>query len=83
MGNYIGTDASGTVAIPNDAGGVRVGNSGPVYSGNQIGGSNPGEGNLISGNAEAGLALVNTDVTTVRGNIIGLDDAESNALPNQ
>lgn len=83
MGNYIGTDASGTVAIPNDAGGVRVGNSGPVYSGNQIGGSNPGEGNLISGNAEAGLALVNTDVTTVRGNIIGLDVAESNALPNQ
>jgi photosystem II stability/assembly factor-like uncharacterized protein len=72
-GNYIGTDASGTSAIPNGYYGVDV------FSGyNLIGGSNAspggactGECNLISGNTY-GLQAYKSDNTIV-GNYIGTD----------
>ncbi len=83
MGNYVGTDISGTVAIPNGNIGVRIGNGGAaVSSGNIIGGSSAGQGNLISGNGSYGIQAVVSDLTTIQGNTIGLDVTKTTALPN-
>jgi len=65
QGNYIGTDATGTTAVANLAG-VRL--NGP---GNLVGGDNPGDGNLISGNF--GGVSVTRDGNSIVGNTIGLD----------
>jgi len=53
QGNYIGTDASGTAALPNLTG-VAV-----VFGchNNTIGGSSPGEGNVIAFNQEYGVKV--------------------------
>src|SRR5262249_25269407 len=53
-GNYIGTDVTGTKAIPNLQDGVAVSRG---SSNNVIGGSTPGAGNLISGNALNGVNI--------------------------
>jgi len=80
-GNYIGTDATGSSAIPNEVGGISLQN-GSAY--NTIGGANPGEGNLISGNDGQGIYLVQagTDNNTISGNIIGLNADGNAVLPN-
>lgn len=68
-GNYIGTDATGTVAIPN-------GGSGVVFTGNAItiGGSNPAARNIISGNHGTGLGVgTGSSNVIVQGNYIGTD----------
>lgn len=88
QGCYIGTDATGTVAKPNQTG---ISASGSSH--NLIGGSGPGAGNLISGNSLAGLSL--TDIldpkffssispafNIIQGNLIGTDATGSKALPN-
>jgi len=58
IGNYIGTDASGLMSWPNQVGVViRAG-----AAGNAVGGVLAGEGNLISGNATAGIGIrINSD----------------------
>src|SRR5439155_24118876 len=75
QGNYIGTDASGTTALPNiDNFGGAVLVRAP---GNTIGGTAPGAGNVISGNDRAGVVigllfgnlLANNNL--VAGNLIG------------
>jgi CSLREA domain-containing protein len=73
--NYIGTDVTGTAAIGN-SNGIEVSPSTSVI----IGGSPYSEGNLISGNDEAGMVLAN-DVK-VRGNYIGTDNAGTGPLGN-
>ena len=79
VGNYIGTDAFGLVAVPNQAG-VYLNGSGN----NTIGGTTPGTGNLISGNTATGVDLYGTLASgnLVQGNVVGLDATESNKLPN-
>jgi len=81
-GNYIGTDPSGTLAIPNGGDGVRIGNTGSTSNGNQIGGLFTGQGNLISGNLGKGIEVYVSDSTDIFGNTIGLTVARSAALPN-
>ena len=78
MGNYIGTDVDGDSAIGNGLAGVEV-----TFSGNTIGGSVPGAGNLISGN-QTGVSFTRADATdnVVAGNLIGTDAAGTSALPN-
>jgi hypothetical protein len=87
QGNRIGTNADGTAALPNGDGiNVEGGDD------NLIGGTGEGEGNLISGNAYAGLQLENGDAddapyeepgpavgNRVLGNLIGTD--HSGAVP--
>lgn len=68
-GNRIGTDASGTLPISNYAGVVAKSNS----NSNIIGGSNPGEGNLISANIEMGVYIEASDSNVIIGNLIGTD----------
>jgi len=69
LGCYIGTNAAGQSGLGNANDGVYVNNSG---SGNTIGGTGPGEGNVISGNTHSGIVVDNSPETLVRGNIIGL-----------
>jgi CSLREA domain-containing protein len=78
-GNYIGTDAAGTVALGNDGQGVFI--SAP---GNTIGGTTSGAGNVISGNAEAGIRISDVGATgnVVEGNYIGTDAGGSVKLGN-
>lgn len=57
IGNYIGTDATGMLARPNQVG-VQIGNGvGSDVTPNFIGRAIAGEGNLISGNSVAGIRL--------------------------
>ena len=80
QGNYIGTDATGTLDRGNTTDGITVTTSLNAV----IGGATAGEGNLISGNNGDGIEL--TGLTTafgfVRGNLIGPDLTGTNALGN-
>lgn len=82
QGNYIGTDASGTIAVPNGGDGVWVSSTSPENAENQIGGPGPGQGNLISGNTLSGINVEASDDNIIQGNIIGLNAAQSAVLPN-
>lgn len=77
QGNFVGTDASGAAAIPNGIG-VRIFAS----SGSQIGGTAPGEGNVLSGNTFAGVGLFGSSFTSIEGNRIGTDATGAAPLPN-
>jgi uncharacterized repeat protein (TIGR01451 family) len=81
LGNMIGTDITGTKAVPNAQSGVIV-TSGSF--GNAIGGGQPGNGNLISGNLQAGVTLdgIGTVGNLVQGNRIGTDATGTKAVPN-
>ena len=83
IGNFIGTNAAGTAAVPNGGYGVDT-RSGA--SGNTIGGVQAVEGNVISGNSLSGVAFLGaaTDVggNTLVGNLIGTDAAGSAAIGN-
>ena len=52
IGNFIGTDVTGSAAIPNDTDGIGLGNS---ASNNIIG--QPGAGNILSGNRNDGIEI--------------------------
>jgi hypothetical protein len=80
LGNYIGTDVSGTIALPNTDTGVTVDNA----PNNIIGGNTPGAGNLIAGHPSNGLLITGATATgnLVRGNFIGTNAAGTGALAN-
>ncbi|MEO7723231.1 MAG: hypothetical protein ABIU29_00855 [Chthoniobacterales bacterium] len=85
QGNYIGTDAIGTMALGNDINGVRVnrGASAPL-----IGGTVSGAGNLISGNLLNGIAigdgfLTGTPEAAVQGNFIDTTATSTAPLENE
>ena len=77
QGNYIGTDASGTVDLGPNGPGIRTLTA--AVDGT-IGGAAPGAGNVISGNS-MGIQL-DTPGFVVQGNIIGLDANGALALGN-
>lgn len=81
MGNYIGSNGAGTVALPNGAGGVRVLDAGGSVV---IGGAGSNEGNLISGNQSYGITLDGaSSEVSILGNRIGSSADGLAALPNQ
>lgn len=88
QGNYIGTDISGTEALPNGtttqfgAAALILGSS--AGTGTIIGGTDPLAANLISGNASLGVELDSTSLSgsTIQGNLIGTDVSGKLALPN-
>ncbi|MBW3597344.1 MAG: CSLREA domain-containing protein [Planctomycetes bacterium] len=63
QGNFVGTDVTGTKALGNLRHGIFGGNS-------LIGGTDPGAGNLISGNGGPGIG---GGGFTVQGNLFGTD----------
>jgi hypothetical protein len=77
QGNYIGTDVTGTYAIPNEGDGVTGDPTGLI-----VGGDRPGEGNLISGNSADGVALWAYGAFRIQGNRIGTDVTGTVPLPN-
>jgi hypothetical protein len=80
VGNYIGTDITGTVAIPNGSGVViEVG-----ATNNVVGGTTAGERNIISGNTLRGVTLSDSRSVqnSIIGNYIGTDVSGMAALPN-
>ncbi len=77
--NRIGTTADGLSAAPNELSGLVINNA----HGNVIGSAIDDEGNVISGNAENGVMILNTSsLNLIRNNIIGLNANSDAALPN-
>ncbi len=85
QGNFIGTNASGTAPLGNsyyNRGGIVLDSS----SGNTIGGTSLGAGNLISGNYSGGVTISNgvagATGNLIQGNLIGTDVTGTLALGN-
>lgn len=76
-GNFIGTDPTGTFAMPNNVGIWVVGGNGAI-----IGGSEPGAGNLVSGNLEDGIEMQVAVGVVIQGNKIGTDVTGTLPVPN-
>lgn len=81
QGDYVGTDATGSVGIQNGYGGIGIFNGANHVT---VGGTNAGAGNVLSGNGNAGLWLAGFGVTNnvVQGNYIGLNAAGTGAVSN-
>ncbi len=78
QGNYVGTDITGTVAIPNRDG---------VYialgaTNNTVGGTAIGAGNVVSASTEDGVGIGSASNNTVVGNLIGTTAAGTAILGN-
>ena len=71
QGNLIGTDKTGSTAIPNNNTGITV-----IGSGNSV------LGNVVSGNNGIGIGIGTGSNTTVTGNIIGLNASGNTLLGN-
>jgi titin len=83
QGNYIGTDAAGRFALGNGGSGVII-----SASSNTVGGTEPGMGNVISGNGvgtpkkKFGVLAFGASDIKVQGNLIGTDAGGTYAIPN-
>ncbi|HEY9171011.1 MAG TPA: Calx-beta domain-containing protein, partial [Verrucomicrobiae bacterium] len=85
LGNFIGTDATGTLARRNHPNGVRLQNATNCV----IGGASSAARNVISGNGlstgspeQRGVKLSGSRSNVIQGNFIGLTAAGGGALPN-
>jgi len=86
QGNFVGTDATGTYAIPNSAG-VYI----DTANGNTVGGTMPAARNLVSGNTTIGITVdgsfangLGTSATQniIEGNYVGTDVTGTVAIAN-
>jgi hypothetical protein len=79
QGNLVGTDITGRVALGNAQGGIFI----TTAPGSVIGGGS-GEGNVISGNENAGILIEKPAAsgTVIQGNRIGSSREGDLALPN-
>jgi titin len=80
QGNFIGTDVTGKLALGNNTNGVAISGA----AGNLVGGTVPAARNLISGNQQSGVLIINAGAANnfVQGNFIGTDVTGTNALAN-
>jgi len=82
VGNYIGTDSSGTQKLGNGISGVRIANA----PNNTVGGATAAERNVISGNANGVIIFDdnggNATDNKVTGNYIGTDKNGATLLGN-
>lgn len=83
-GCYIGTDPTGSFAVPNTQNGVQM-NGGSDH--NVIGGTTSGSGNVISGNQGHGIQVGGSfsgseGNNTIQGNRVGTNAAGTAAIPN-
>jgi hypothetical protein len=78
QGNFIGTDLTGGYALGNQGTGVLLGNT----SGNVIGGTAPGAGNVIAASAFSGIGISAGGGNTVLGNWIGTNAGGQTGLGN-
>ena len=78
QGNYVGTDAAGSAALPNYGSGVQIE---AFATANTIGGATRAAGNLISGNYGDGVSIYAAN-SVIQSNFIGTDAAGAVALGN-
>ena len=81
FGNVIGADAGGISALGNGLDGVFITHA----SGNQVGGSSPGMGNLISGNGSVGVQIHGPGASgnLIQGDKIGTDPSGRFSVANK
>lgn len=79
-GNFIGTNATGTAALPNSYGVSVLGNQSSTTT---IGGTRPADRNLLSGNTNSGIHVYTGFGTLVQGNLIGTNATGAAAVPNR
>ena len=77
QGNFIGTDPTGTLDLGNGFAGVYLNGGGFTF----VGGSQPEDRNVISGNGADGV-FVQADNSFIQGNLIGLKKDGTSALGN-
>ena len=79
LGNYIGTDATGTVERGNGSYGVSI--AAPSHD---VGGTVAGSGNVISGNDEGGIRVAGSSANSpdIQGNFIGTSASGTADLGN-
>jgi len=75
-GNYVGVSVSGKAALGNNEEGVRI-----EGDGNVVGGSDPGDHNVISANGEEGISIEGAK-NVVQGNLVGIAVGGAAALGN-
>lgn len=78
FGNRIGTDTSGSNAQGNGGSGIVIQNARSTV----VGGADPAESNVLSGNSFDGILISGGDSTVVYGNYIGTDASGTLAVPN-
>jgi CSLREA domain-containing protein len=80
QGNFIGTDVTGKVALPNHSNGVEINGA----ANNIIGAMAPGPDNVISGNTAVGVLITGAAATgnRVQANFIGTDVTGAAAVAN-
>jgi titin len=80
VGNYVGTDPTGTTPLPNKYGIVILTGG----KNNIIGGTGVGEGNLASGNSSLGVYITGSGITgnMIEGNLIGTNVSGLMSLAN-
>jgi hypothetical protein len=80
LGNFLGTDVTGTEGLGNSGNGIVVDNA----ADNSVGGIAEGAANVISGSGNAGVIVKGADATgnLVEGNLIGMDVGGTRALGN-
>lgn len=76
LGNYIGTDITGTKVIANGEG-INLGGNTP---GVRVGGTAATEANVISGNGTG--ITISTNSTIIKGNFIGTREDGTTPMPN-
>ncbi|MBK8027317.1 MAG: hypothetical protein IPK19_39470 [Chloroflexi bacterium] len=76
-GNHIGVSADGLTDGGNTSDGIRV-----YGANNLIGGLLPADRNVLSGNGDYGLVLIDGSAHTVQGNFIGTDSTGTAAIQN-
>jgi hypothetical protein len=79
LGNFLGTDQTGTQNRGNGISGVAI-----LSSNNLVGDATLAGRNLVSGNDFAGVTLLNSGINgnVVQGNLIGTDDTGTKPLGN-
>src|SRR5439155_21759823 len=95
QGNRVGTNPSGTAALPNHVDGIggralvfpgvgfcQQAPNGGGSSGNTIGGTAPSAGNVVSGNLQVGIDLVGARNDTIANNHVGTNAAGTAAVGN-
>ncbi|MBK8293776.1 MAG: right-handed parallel beta-helix repeat-containing protein [Solirubrobacterales bacterium] len=79
VSNRIGTDAAGVIDLGHDFDGIRI----SAADNTEIGGTVPGEGNLISNNAFSGIAVNGgANETLIQSNLIGTGISGDTAMGN-
>ncbi|HEY8402160.1 MAG TPA: gliding motility-associated C-terminal domain-containing protein [Cytophagaceae bacterium] len=79
IGNYIGTDITGSAAIPNRLRGINCENGSDNTT---IGGNTANHRNIISGNLQRGINLALSNNVLIQNNYIGTTSAGTAALAN-